>query len=102
MASISQGVTRNRTEHRPTKPGAACSTQAGRTPPQRKTESWRLVVGRPRYEVSDLGRVRHACRRKILKPKVTTGGYAAHCLSGGARGTQRWYETHKLVAAAFL
>jgi hypothetical protein len=96
----------NWSEDLSTKPGVACSTQAGRTaktePAATPKEEWRPVVGHPRYEVSDRGRVRHSTRRKILKPKVTTGGYLAHCLSGGSRGTQRWYETHKLVAAAFL
>jgi hypothetical protein len=73
-----------------------------------EAERWRPVAGHPTYEVSDLGRVRratggHGCRAgRLLKPKVGTGGYLQHCLSGGKRGAQRWIETHVLVARAFL
>lgn len=73
-------------------------------------EEWRQVEGFPRYEVSNLGRVRSNTSSKnqgrILKQGTARGGYKCVTLmsgdswgSGGQRITKR---VHRLVAEAFI
>lgn len=64
-------------------------------------EEWCAVEGFPRYEVSDLGRVRRTTG-KILKPADNGRGYLHVDLYAtvGAKPTRLY--VHRLVAAAFL
>ena len=72
-------------------------------------EIWKQVIGFPRYEVSNLGRVRSYTssknQGKILKQGTAHGGYKCVTLmsgtqrGGGQRITKR---VHRLVAEAFL
>ena len=57
-------------------------------------EIWKAVVGRPDYEVSSRGRIRH-----YVKGHKDGDGYL--CLSGGERGKLH-SAIHHLVAEAFL
>lgn len=63
-------------------------------------EVWKPVVGyEGLYEVSNLGRVKSFVRNKdgaILNMKPNSTGYPRACLKG------RFYNTHVLVAMAFL
>lgn len=78
------------------------------------TERWLPVVGYEGfYEVSNLGRVRSVDRQirhrdgslhmypsRVLKPSVTTNGYAY--ISVSVNKAQRSVAVHRLVATAFL
>lgn len=73
-------------------------------------EEWRQVEGFPRYEVSNLGRVRSNTSSKnqgrILKQGTARGGYKCVTLmtgdSWGAGGQRITKRVHRLVAEAFL
>lgn len=71
------------------------------------SETWRPVGGAPRYDVSDLGRVRSRCRPGrplILRQPVTSKGYRKVTLyvPGAARVRVWQVYVHQLVAAAFI
>ena len=59
---------------------------------------WRPVYGDPRYDVSDLGKVRNAHTGHILKPWLAGYGYWYVCL--GKYGAKT--SIHRLVALTFL
>lgn len=67
-------------------------------------EEWRPVAWAPRYEVSNLGRVRSHCRPGhpiMLRPYPNRQGYLRVALMvGGGRG--RTVFVHRLVGPAFL
>lgn len=65
-------------------------------------EIWEPIKGSPKYEVSNMGRVRslnynNTSRCKILRQLNTPNGYKHVCL-----GTKRRDAVHRLVADAFL
>ncbi len=64
-------------------------------------EEWRAVDGHPRYEVSDMGRVRSSCKgpNRLLRGGLTTGGYRNVAICFGGR--MKTYYVHRLVCAAF-
>lgn len=64
------------------------------------TEQWKRVAGYC-YEVSDLGRVRHADTGRMKKPSVQKrGGYlAVHLYRNNKR---KCFALHRLVALAFI
>lgn len=68
------------------------------------SEEWRPVAQRPdRYEVSNLGRVRSVFKSReprILKPHL--GGFGYHRYAFKIDGKNRYFDVHRLVAAAFL
>lgn len=57
-------------------------------------EIWKTIAERPKYEVSNRGRVRREGR--ILRPRTHKAGYKFVLLQG------REYYVHRIVAAAFL
>lgn len=63
------------------------------------SERWLPVAENPRYDVSDLGRVRRG--KRILTPCDHGRGYRAVTLCG-PNGARRNRFVHRLVAAAFL
>jgi hypothetical protein len=60
-------------------------------------EKWIDIKGFEQYQVSDLGRVK---RTKILKPRMSGGGYyvVSLCVDGKAKN----HYIHQLVAKSFL
>ncbi len=89
-------------EESSTKPGAACSTQAGRTATSTE-ERWLPVVDyQGRYEVSDRGRIRSFVRRREgkLLACARSHGYPAVVLSGDDGCAAKL--VHRLVAEAFI
>lgn len=99
----------NRNDSRPTKPGVACSTQAGRTPTTEDEAAplWRPIPGFPAYEANASGQIRRAGKDRPLAPRRCgrsdqTGvqRYLAVCLSVDGQVTQE--TVHALVARAFL
>lgn len=77
-----------------------------------QTEKWKPVEGFPRYEVSNMGRVRSNCcnsgrkLRYLLKPCPCQKGYYSVMLCEKNSETGRVYvsrkQVHRLVAHAFL
>jgi hypothetical protein len=67
------------------------------TPLEMTPENWKPIPGNERYEVSDLGRIRHCKHKRILKSDYNNG-YEVVRLSG-YKGTKKH---HRLVALAFL
>ncbi len=39
-------------------------------------EEWRSVSGNAKYQVSNIGRVRHVETERIMKPSITKDGYS--------------------------
>ncbi len=64
-----------------------------------KGEVWKNIVGWDTYEVSDLGRVRNARSRRVLKPRAAAG-YQTVTLCG--KGKPKQLLIHRLVALAFI
>lgn len=65
-----------------------------------ENEEWRRIEMAPRYEVSNIGRVRNRETGLIMKLKVDRYGYPVIGLINGRR--KRIYPTiHRLVALAF-
>ena len=62
-------------------------------------EIWRSIDAYSNYEVSTYGRVKHATRGIILKPRLRTGYLAVGlCLNG----VSKTYSIHTLVANEFI
>lgn len=59
-------------------------------------EAWRVIPSHPRYEASDLGRIRNARTGHVLRPQWNTRGYLKVHLG---RGTQALVQ--RLVCEAF-
>jgi hypothetical protein len=62
------------------------------------SERWRPVVAYPRYEVSDLGRVRNVVTGRILKNSREKKGY----LTVKLYSPSKTHSVHLLVARAFI
>ena len=61
-------------------------------------EIWRDIPDYPNYQISNLGNVRNIKTGRILKPRMTKGGYLqVHFEMNG-----RNYYIHRLVAESFL
>lgn len=60
-------------------------------------ETWKPIPAYDRYEISDLGRLRHAKHKRILKSDFNNGYEVIRLSSYG--GTKK---VHRLVALAFL
>jgi hypothetical protein len=60
-------------------------------------EKWAAYPPDPRYEVSDLGSVRRADSKKLLKPGLASHGYYTVALG---RGNTK--SVHRMVAETFL
>lgn len=63
-------------------------------------EEWRRVTVHPRYEVSDLGRVRNSITGRVLAATPRKNGYVSVIFKDG--DSQKRYYAHRLVADAFL
>lgn len=93
----------------PTKAARGTGQDAGAVPAISTSENWKPVLGHPKYEVSDLGRVRSLdmeCRfgnrhwikpGQMLKPQRQKLGYLHVNLAGGHRRL-----VHHLVLEAFV
>ena len=70
------------------------------------TEQWRVIPSHPKYEVSNLGRVRRAVPGqntrigRLLKPTKLPGGYLVVPMP--VNGTAKPAYIHRLVAEAFI
>lgn len=68
-------------------------------------EEWREVVNYPRYEVSNIGRVRRIASGRVLKTQYRAGGvrygYVNLYYASGKRSFRAIY-VHRLVAEAFI
>lgn len=64
------------------------------------TENWRPVIGYPKYEVSDLGRVRNSSTKKALKGTIDIGGY--HRVNLYGPNDRRLMFVHRLVLESFI
>ena len=62
-------------------------------------EEWRIVKENDHYEVSNLGRVRRADTKALLKPTLKNTGYYGVVLSFGMKKDA---FVHRLVASAFI
>lgn len=71
-------------------------------------EEWRQIEGFPRYQVSNMGRVKsftNPKKPKILRPHKTKNGYLLVTLAKGetwGNGESETVRVHKLVADAFI
>ncbi len=63
-------------------------------------ETWRTIPSYPKYEASNLGRVRGG--RGVLRPSNRNGGYSQVVLSLGTKATRRSRKVHHLVLEAFV
>lgn len=63
-------------------------------------EEWRIVKEFPKYEVSNLGRVRQIRNSKLIFQKDHTQGYKQVTLYSGGKAHYRY--VHRLVARAFI
>lgn len=63
-----------------------------------------MIKTSPKYEVSNLGNVRHAHRKQLLKPrKVPKGDYIRYAVwIADVNGKARNQKIHRLVAETFL
>ena len=61
-------------------------------------ENWRPIAEYPRYEASDLGRIRRSGR--VLRPQVRTDGYIAISISNENGG--RGHLVHRIIAQTWL
>lgn len=64
-------------------------------------ERWQALVGFPRYEVSDLGRVRHRETKRIRKLQMSHQGRPVTYLTD-ATGRNRIVPIHSAVLTAFV
>lgn len=65
------------------------------------TESWKPVIGHPKYEVSNLGKVRKSASLEIISQSSNTCGYPKVRLHTD-RGRYMTRLVHRLVAKAFI
>lgn len=66
-------------------------------------EIWKVVEDFPKYEVSNLGRVRHIKSGRIKRPPIDSLGYYSTVLCNNDRPVkQKTKRVHRLVAEAFL
>ncbi len=63
-------------------------------------EAWRIVKEFPKYEVSNLGRLRQIRNSKLIFQKDHTQGYKQVTLYSGGKAHYRY--VHRLVAQAFI
>lgn len=61
---------------------------------------WRTVVEYDRYEVNELGQIRHKDRKKILTPRANRSGYMYVNFNIGGHRTN--FAVHRIVANAFI
>lgn len=61
-------------------------------------EIWKDIEGYEKYQVSNLGRIRH--NGKILKPSLDRYGYL--CVHLSKDGFKKTFRVHRLVAMAFI
>lgn len=62
--------------------------------------TWKVIIGFPKYSVSDDGRVRNNKTGKILTPYPDTNGYLTVGLYRDSKRTPQ--RIHRLVAEAFI
>jgi hypothetical protein len=63
-------------------------------------ETWRPFPDDPRYEVSDLGRVRRASNGRIRKPVPIQNGYLTVVISEDQK--MKTHYVHRMVARTFI
>lgn len=63
-------------------------------------EEYKIIEGFENYEVSNLGNIRNAVSKHVLKVKIDRYGYAQIGLYQGRK--QHWKTVHRLVATAFI
>lgn len=63
-------------------------------------EYWKTIPPYPKYQVSDLGRIRNKDTKYILKPYLTNRGY--HTVGFWVYGKKKRLSVHRLVAITFL
>lgn len=63
---------------------------------------WKVVSANPRYEVNEIGEVRHRERKQILRGKIDRYGYLVITMSSGDRKKPQTVAAHRLVATAFI
>ena len=86
--------------------------QGASTPPPtgglQGAEVWKVIPDFPRYEVSNMGRVRSNCCkdgrkvRYVLKAYLRSNGYLCVDLSISGRKSRKVMAVHRLVARAFI
>ena len=59
-------------------------------------EIWKTTHESDAYEVSNLGRIRHATTKRVLKGCVLSTGYRRYQIAGGK------FQSHRIVARAFI
>lgn len=67
---------------------------------QQPSIEWRIIEEQPKYEVNNLGQVRHIIRKQILKPRLNKGGYNYFCVCNNGKRIN--YAVHRAVAIAFI
>lgn len=69
-------------------------------------EQWKTLMYNgskyPSYEVSNLGQIRNAKTKKVVKQNKIPGGYLGYCASLGARGKHKLFRIHRAVASTFI
>jgi hypothetical protein len=61
-----------------------------------ENEEWKGMVGNPKYEISDKGRVRNTLTKKLLKLTTQEHGYVTVSIN------KKQFYLHRLVAFAFI
>lgn len=61
---------------------------------------WRVVKEYDRYEVNQLGEIRHRQRKKVLTPRYNKGGYGY--VNFNINGHRTNFAIHRIVANAFI
>lgn len=65
-------------------------------------EIWKQIPKYTQYEISNLGRIRHAKHLKIRKYKIDTSGYYALSLGNPMTKRQDVIRVHRLMGTTFL
>lgn len=69
-------------------------------------EVWKTVIYQgeeyPKFEVSNLGRIRNVETGRVLKQWVNKNGYCQINVSLGGRGNTKIFKMHKAVAETFI
>ena len=63
-------------------------------------ENWQIISLYPKYEASELGRIRNAETKYILKPYLTNRGY--NTVGFWVDGKKKRLSVHRLVAMTFM